>query len=159
MKLINSVNLWSLGRSGSIHSEKNFLVADYRKDCKQEDQRDGLVAKAEPNHPASPIGKNIPNREANDAKGSIQKRDLLARSFRLAGAQFSTRKLCQSKTGSRALKFGKSFSSSGPVAALYAPFRGSHPTVRHTNVLTYCSSSDSALLRREESEVRPVMSH
>jgi hypothetical protein len=46
------------------------IDSDFRKDCKQEDQRDGLVAKAEPNHPASPIGKNIPNREANDAKGS-----------------------------------------------------------------------------------------
>ena len=43
--------------------------SDFRKDCKQEDQRDGLAAKAEPNHPASPIGKNITNREANDTKG------------------------------------------------------------------------------------------
>ena len=34
-----------------------------------EDQRDGLAAKAEPNHPASPIGENITNREANDTKG------------------------------------------------------------------------------------------
>ena len=27
---------------------------------------------------------------------------------------------------------------SGPVAALYAPFWGSHPYVQHTNVLTCC---------------------
>ena len=45
------------------------LDSDFRKDCKQEDQRDGLAAKAEPNHPASPIGKNITNSEANDTKG------------------------------------------------------------------------------------------
>ena len=37
------------------------IDSDFRKDCKQEDRRDGLAAKAEPNHPASPIGKNIPN--------------------------------------------------------------------------------------------------
>ena len=43
------------------------IDSDFRKDCKQEDQRDGLAAKAEPNHPASPIRKSITNREANDA--------------------------------------------------------------------------------------------
>ena len=43
------------------------IDSDFRKDCKQEDQRDGLAAKADPNHPASPIRKSITNREANDA--------------------------------------------------------------------------------------------
>ena len=37
------------------------IDSDFQKDCKQEDKRDG--------HPASPIGKNITNREANDTKG------------------------------------------------------------------------------------------
>ena len=97
MKLINSVNLWSRGR----------IDSDFRKDCKQEDQRDGLVAKAEPNHPASPIGKNIPNREANDAKGSIQKGASMTGVVNgiCWRAVFDSRKLCQSKTWSRALKF------------------------------------------------------
>ena len=39
------------------------IDSDFRKDCKQEDKRDG--------HPASPIGKNITNREANDTKAWI----------------------------------------------------------------------------------------
>ncbi len=43
------------------------IDSDFRKDCKQEDQRDDLAATAEPNHPASPIRKRIPNHEANDA--------------------------------------------------------------------------------------------
>ncbi len=33
---------------------------------------------------------------------------------------------------------------SGPVAALYVPFWGSHIHVWHTNLLAYCSSSESA---------------
>ena len=36
----------------------------------------------------------------------------------------------------------------GPVAALYVRFWGSHPYVRHTNVLTCSPSSDSALWER-----------
>ena len=34
------------------------------------------------------------------------------------------------------------------MAALYAPFEGSHPSVQHTNVLTCCPLSDSALWER-----------
>ena len=43
------------------------IDSDFRKDCKQEDQRDGLDANAGPNHPASPIRKSITNHEAKDA--------------------------------------------------------------------------------------------
>ena len=48
---------------------------------------------------------------------------------------------------------------SGPVEALYAPFWGSHPYVRHTNVLTCCPSRDSALWERGESQVFKVQVH
>ena len=43
------------------------IDSDSLKDCKQEDQRDGLDANAGPNHPASPIRKSITNHEAKDA--------------------------------------------------------------------------------------------
>ena len=43
-------------------------------------------------------------------------------------------------------------------SGLYLPFGGSHPHVWHTNVFAYCSSSDSALLRRGESDGWPVLS-
>ena len=43
------------------------IDSDFRKDCKQEDQRDGLDAKAGPNHPACPIRKSKTKHEAKDA--------------------------------------------------------------------------------------------
>ena len=47
---------------------------------------------------------------------------------------------------------------SGPVAALYMTFGGSHPHVWHTNVLACCPSTESALPRRGESYGWPVLS-
>ena len=44
------------------------------------------------------------------------------------------------------------------MAALYVRFWGSHPYVRHTNVLTCRSSSDSALWERGVSVFWPVLS-
>ena len=62
----------SRGRSGFIHSEKNSLGAYTLISGRIASRKINAMVWL-PNHPASPIGKNIPNREANDAKGSIQK--------------------------------------------------------------------------------------
>ena len=60
---------WTIGIHLGMEEFPGGIYFDFRKDYKHVDQRDDQAGIFQPKNPASPIRKNIPNREANDAEG------------------------------------------------------------------------------------------